>query len=34
MLVANLPPLRDHLPDGAMVVITDQRVGVRRLPIG
>lgn len=34
LLMANLPPLTNDLVGGAMVVITDQRVRVRRLPIG
>ena len=34
LLVANLPPLAGDLAGGAMVVTTDQRVRVRRLPIG
>ena len=34
LLLANLPPLADDLARGAMVVITDKRVRVRRLPIG
>lgn len=33
LLKANLPPLHEDLHDGAMIVITDQRVRVRRLPI-
>lgn len=33
LLMANLPPLAADLAEGAMVVITDQRVRVRRLPI-
>jgi predicted nuclease of predicted toxin-antitoxin system len=32
--IANLPPLTDELSRGAMVVMTDQRIRVRRLPIG
>jgi predicted nuclease of predicted toxin-antitoxin system len=34
LLIANLPPLTDDLSRGAMVVMTDQRIRVRRLPIG
>ena len=34
LLIANLPPLTDELARGAMVVMTDQRIRVRRLPIG
>jgi predicted nuclease of predicted toxin-antitoxin system len=34
LLIANLPPLTDELWRGAMVVMTDQRIRVRRLPIG
>jgi predicted nuclease of predicted toxin-antitoxin system len=34
LLMANLPPVAEDLAGGAMVVITDQRVRVRRLPIG
>jgi len=34
LMIANLPPLVEDLAAGAMVVITDQRVRVRRLPLG
>jgi len=34
LLLANLPPLSQDLAGGAMVVITDQRVRVRQLPLG
>jgi len=34
LLVANLPPVAEELRAGAVVVITDERVRVRRLPIG
>jgi predicted nuclease of predicted toxin-antitoxin system len=33
LLLANLPAVQQHLEEGAIVVIEEQRIRVRRLPI-